>query len=156
MIGIKTMMGWVAASLIVAAPAAAQTTDTLPSASSTPPPFTAADSARYLELGHRVARWYFGGAADSIYAIASEETRQAMGDVAGLAQHMARVTERLGSQALVLEEKLTRREGKPQFWHEALFTAFTDEPVVLRVVFNHHGDLVGLGISPSSQAVQDR
>lgn len=143
---------YLGALLLFTAQVQAQTTEV---ANAPPAPFSAAEEARYMELGRNVTRWFFDGAADSIYAIASEDTRKVMGSAEAIRELMEQVTDRAGFRTLVLEEKMTRREGAPQFWHEALFSDFTDEPLVFRWVFNDKGELVGAGVNPKSQARQD-
>jgi hypothetical protein len=151
--GAKAALHLVGLTLMTAAPLAGQSA---PADSTAAPavsaPFSAADQQRYMALGRKVTQWYFGGSPDSVYAIASEEAREAMGGVSGIARQMQQITERAGDEVLVLVEKLTRRKGRPQFWHEGYFSDFTEEAVVFRVLFDDAGRLIGLGISPASQA----
>ncbi|HRP08451.1 MAG TPA: hypothetical protein PLL69_08180, partial [Gemmatimonadales bacterium] len=140
------------AALLGSAPLGAQTTEAAPAP---PAPFTPAEEARYMELGRNVTRWFFNGAADSMYAAASEDTRKAMGGVEGIREQMDEITNRAGYRTLVVEEKMTRRDGMPQFWHEALFSDYTNEPLVFRWIFNEQGELVGAGINPKSKARKD-
>ncbi len=149
----RAVLRFTVASAMVVLPLAAQSS---PADSATDSAgFSPADQQRYMELGRRVTRWFFGGSADSIYAIASDEARRAMGGVDGIAEQMRQITEHTGEEALVLVEKMTRRDGRPQFWHEAYFTDFTDDSVVFRVIFDPAGRLIGLGISPAGQAPAD-
>ena len=79
----------VAALALLAAPLGAQGT--------TPPPFkpfTAAETARYTELGKAVTRWFFEGKADSILAISTAETAEQMGGLDGIRRQMDLVAER--------------------------------------------------------------
>ena len=92
---------------------------------------------------------------ESLVAMMPAENAIAMGGVAGAHEQMLKMKERMGSVVKVLAEKMTRREGKPQFWFEADYTDFTDEPVVMRFVFTEDGKLVGLGINPKSAAKFD-
>src|SRR5690606_13466661 len=106
-----------AAAALFAAPVAAQTT---PAAPPTTPaaakPFTPEETAKYMALGKKVNGWFFGGYADSIVAIAAPDILERMGGVEGVTDQMDRFTQRAGAMVRVVEEKMTRRNGVPQFW----------------------------------------
>ncbi len=140
------------AAVIAIAPLSAQDSAESPTPAK---PFTAAEEAHYLELGKKVNGWFFEGHADSIAAIADSGARARMGDVDGIQQMMDKIAERGGVPLTVLAEKMTRREGKPQFWFEAEFSSFTDEPLVFRWLFNDQDQLVGAGVTPKSMAKAD-
>jgi hypothetical protein len=140
-----------AAVSLLALPLAAQ--DAPPAA---PPfkPFTEAETERYLTLGKQIQAWFLAGHADSILAASSPEVAEQLG-LDGIRQQMDLFAERAGTVITVLEEKLTRRNGIPQFWWEAEVTNFTAEPVVLRWLFDEEGKLVGAGMNPKSRAMAD-
>ena len=140
------------AAVIAIAPLAAQDSADGPTPAK---PFTASEEAHYLELGKKVNRWFFEGHADSIAAIADSGARSRMGDVDGIRQMMDQIAERGGVPLTVLAEKMTRREGRPQFWYEAEFSNFTAEPLVFRWLFNDQDQLVGAGVGPKSMARAD-
>ncbi len=140
------------ATMLAAAPLAAQDTAPAPVAAK---PFTATEEAHFLELGKKVNGWFFEGHADSIAAIADSGARAGMGDVDGIRRMMDQIAERGGVPLTVLAEKMTRRNGTPQFWYEAEFSNFTDEPLVFRWLFNDQDRLVGAGVGPKSAAHAD-
>ena len=133
---------------IVSSPLAAQTPK--------PTPLSAADSTRFMELGRTYVRWMLQGKADSLVAVMDAEYLESTGGPVGVSDRLGKIAERGGKEVKVLIEKLTRRNGQPQFWHEAEFSAFTDEPVVFRIVFDEKGKVVRIGLSPKSQAEFDQ
>ena len=144
------------AAAMVASPVAAQTAPAAPpTAPAAPKPFTPEETARYMALGKKVNTWFFEGQADSIYAIADSSARVAMGGVEGIEQQLERFSLRAGAMLRVVDEKMTRREGAPQFWFEAEFAEFTDDALVLRWIFNEQGQLTGAGMSPKGGARKD-
>ena len=112
-------------------------------------------SARYLALGKKVNAWFLEGSADSILAIATEETRGKMGGLEGIQQQMEMVAMRAGPVVRVVEEKMTRRNGVPQFWFEAEFVEFPQGTLVFRWLFNEEGQLVGAGMGPKDASKAD-
>ncbi len=132
---------------LAAAPLAAQDTTAAPTKT-----FTAAEEARHMALGRKVNTWFFEGQADSLLAIADSTTRERMGGIEGVRRQMDMVGERAGIPLNVLVEKMTHRRGIPQFWWEAEFSSFTQEPIVIRWLFNEQGEMVGAGMGPKSQA----
>lgn len=153
------------AAVCMAAPVAAQGNSTPPAppvapAAPAPPapppaPFTAEETERYMALGRKVNTWFLEGLADSIVAIAPPEIQDRMGGVEGVMQQMAMFAERAGPLIRVVEEKMTRRDGQPQFWFEAEFVEFANGTLVLRWVFNEEGQLVGAGMGPRAGARAD-
>lgn len=144
------------AAAMVASPVAAQTAPAAPpTAPAAPKPFTPEEHARYMALGKKVNTWFFEGQADSIYAIADSSARVAMGGVEGIEQQLERFSLRAGAMLRIVDEKMTRREGAPQFWFEAEFAEFTDDALVLRWIFNEQGQLTGAGMSPKGGARKD-
>ncbi|MBK7594166.1 MAG: hypothetical protein IPJ11_02675 [Gemmatimonadetes bacterium] len=72
--------------------------------------------------------------------------------VAGITAMMQQISERAGFPTKVLVEKLTYRNGMPQYWYEAEFSEFANEPVVVRWVMNAEGKVIGSGLNPKSAA----
>ncbi|HET9064608.1 MAG TPA: hypothetical protein VFN22_02145 [Gemmatimonadales bacterium] len=118
-------------------------------------PFTAEETTRYMELGRRANRYFFEGQADSLLAMGDSAFAARVGGIDGIRQQVANIGDRAGMPLTVLEQKMTRRNGAPQFWWEAEFSEFTAEPLVFRWLFNEQGQLVGAGMSPKSQARMD-
>jgi hypothetical protein len=138
------------AALVGVSPLAAQ--DPARPALLAPVTLTAADSAHYLQLGRTYVRMMLTGKADSLAMALDSLALTRVGGVAGIADQQAQMADRVGAQAKILDEKLTRRNGALQYWQSGEFTGFTDEPVVIRVVFNEHGKVIGMGINPMSKA----
>jgi hypothetical protein len=113
------------------------------------PAKTLSDS-QYTALGKRYTEWFFAGRADSLLSHMEPKTGEALGGTAGILDQRDRVATRAGAEKIVMEEKLTRRHGQPQFWHEGMFDQL-DEPLVLRWVMNPAGQIVGVGLGPKSQ-----
>lgn len=118
-------------------------------------PFTAEETARYMELGKRANRYFFEGLADSLVAMGDSAFAARVGGIDGVRQQVANIADRAGMPLTVVDQKLTRRNGTPQFWWEAEFSEFTDEPLVFRWLFNEAGQLTGAGMGPKSQARMD-
>ena len=78
-----------------------------------------------------------------------------VGGVDGIRQQVDRLAERAGMVLNVLDQKMTRRNGTPQFWYEAEMSEFTNEPIVFRWLINEDGKLVGAGMGPKSMAPKD-
>lgn len=127
------------AALTLAGPLAAQSADGVPA------------DVRQLALGHRLTDWFLAGKMDSIVARMPDDIKEKSGGVAGLQDARARLAERGGEEAKVLEEKMTRRNGLAQYWRSSLYTEFPQEPLVLRWVFNESSQVVGIGLGPLSQ-----
>jgi hypothetical protein len=133
-----------------AAPLAAQ--DAAKPALLAPVTLSAADSARYLNLGRTYVRMMLSGKPDSLAAALDPAALERIGGIEAIARQQAGMAERIGSQTKVIEDKLTRRNGALQYWQSGEFSAFDAEPVVIRVVFNEQARIVGLGINPMSKA----
>lgn len=113
-------------------------------------PSKALSDSQYTALGKRYTEWFFGGRADSLLAHMAPETGQSVGGATGILDQRDRVATRAGAEKIVMEEKMTRRKGRPQFWHEGMFEQL-DEPLVLRWVMSDAGQIIGVGIGPKSQ-----
>lgn len=135
--------------MLVALPLAAQ--------EAPPPPFkpfTQAESDRYLARGKQVMAWFLAGHADSLLTVFSGEMAAEM-TIDAIRAQMDGFAERAGTVSKVLVEKMTRRNGAPQFWWEAEVTNFTAEPVVMRWLLNEELKVVGVGFNPRSRAPSD-
>lgn len=128
--------------VLLAAPLAAQTS------APTKPKLT---DAEYLALGRKVSEWFFNGQADSILAHMDSVSRERVGGVEGIMQQRDMLAARVGTEVAVVEEKMTRRKGIPQYWRESTYDVMTAEPFVIRFLFNEEGAMVGAGMGPKSQ-----
>jgi len=141
-----------AAMSLAAAPLSAQVPAAPPAAAPAPPPvLTPAQEARFLQLGKTYTRWFLAGKADSLAGVYETTALLRMGGVENIRQQMAQVADHAGTESAVLAEKMTRRNGWPQFWHEGQFTQFADEPIVIRWVMDADGHIVGVGLGPKSR-----
>lgn len=136
----------------LAAPLAAQETTPPP----TPTPLSAADSVHLMQLGHTYVQWLLHGRSDSLIGAMTTDFLNASGGPVGVAEHLAVLSERGGEESQQVAEKMTRRNGRPQFWHEGNFTLFTDEPLVIRFLFDSAGKIDGIGLTPKSRAPSDQ
>ena len=136
--------------LLAAAPLAAQTT---PAPAAAPAiPLSPADEARFLALGKTYTRWFLTGKADSLMGAFAPEMAEKVGGVEGVQQMMNQIAERAGVETKVTEEKMTRRNGLPQFWHAGQFSELADDELVIRWVFDKDGKIAGAGINPKANA----
>lgn len=106
----------------------------------------------YLALGRKYFEWAMSGRSDSLVAHMTPEAQEASGGVEGMNQHILQFMSRTGEEQEVVEEKMTRRRGSPQYWRASRYSLFTDEPVVFRWVFSAAGLIEGIGVNPLSQA----
>lgn len=131
----------VAAAALTATPAVAQTAaPTLP------------DAQTLLALGRQYTLWFYTAEADSLFAHMTEESQEAVQGVEGIRQESASFVMRAGGEVELIEDKMTLRRGYPQYWREARFDGFTDEPLVIRWVFDSTGKIAGVGLNPKSRA----
>ncbi|MBA2291965.1 MAG: hypothetical protein H0W15_05845 [Gemmatimonadales bacterium] len=137
---------------LLAAPVATLAAQDGPPALKAPLTLTAADSARYLELGRTYTRWFLAGQADSLVAVTDPAALEKMGGPEGIQTVMEQVTTRAGIELAVVEEKLTRRRGALQFWHAGNFSELTTDQLVIRWLIDEHGKITGAGIGPRSNA----
>jgi hypothetical protein len=103
-----------------------------------------------LALGHKMTVWFYHAQTDSLLAHFDARFREEVGGVAGVQQEVAQFLDRAGTEQMVIEEKMTRRKGHPQYWREATFDGFTAEPIVIRWVFDDQGQVIGIGTTPKS------
>lgn len=132
---------------LAALPLAAQT-PVVAQVASAPAPLTPAEEARFLALGKTYTRWFLGGKADSLLAVMAPETAEKVGGIDGVRDMMNQVAERAGAETKMTEEKMTRRNGRPQFWHAGQFSEFTDDELVIRWIFDADGKITGAGFGP--------
>jgi hypothetical protein len=128
----------VAAGLAVASPLAAQ--------SATP---TGPSQDSLLVLGRHLTSWFLAGHADSILPYLSAESATQAGGVEGIRRASDQLAARAGDEMGVLVEKMNRRRGYAQFWHEATFSN-VPEPIVIRWLFDTEGKIAGVGMGPKS------
>lgn len=142
-----------ALTLAVATPLVAQTTPpTAPAAAPAKVQLTPEQETQLLVLGKKYTQWFLGGQADSLATGFDPEAFQKVGGMDGMLTMMGQIAERAGTEVKIVEEKMTYRNGQPQFWHEGSFSEFTDQTLVFRWVMNVEGKIVGAGIQPRSAA----
>jgi hypothetical protein len=118
-------------------------------------PFTKEEATKYMGLGDQAVGYFFDGYADSLATMFAPQALESVGGVEGIIGMMDTIGERAGMVIEVLDAKMTRRRGIPQYWWEADFSEFTDEPLVLRYVFNEEGQISGAGVGPKSGSPSD-
>ncbi len=128
----------------LATPLAAQTA----ASSAAKPKLT---DAEYLALGRKVSDWFFNGQADSMLAHMDSTSRERVGGADGILQQRDQVAARIGTETEVVEDKMTRRKGIPQYWRESKYDNFPAENFVIRFLFDEEGLIVGAGMGPKSQ-----
>lgn len=107
-----------------------------------------ADSLAYAR---QLTAWFFAGQVDSIVAH-SDSGGQGIDAEARVQERLEQLISRVGVETEVLEEKFAKRNGNTQYWRTSKFSEFTTEPVVFRWAFNKQGQIIGMGLSPQSQA----
>jgi hypothetical protein len=111
---------------------------------------TALGETEYLALGRKFYDWFISAEADSLLAHMPPDDRQGAGGVAGVNQAVADFLARAGMEQELLEEKVNRRRGHPQYWRESRYSTFTNEPLVFRFVVDEQGQITGVGMGPKS------
>lgn len=137
--------------LAAAAPLAAQSP--LPS----PSPQAAAaqqgaGTAMRDSLAHsrRLTQWFFNSQADSLRQfIPADMQSRFTPDV--IAQQLAEITSKAGTESEVIEEKFVKRNGNTQYWRTAKFS-LASEPMLFRWAFDKSGQIIGMGFGGLSQA----
>ena len=124
--------------LLVAAPAAAAAQ-------------AAAPDPDLIPIGRQLTGWLLTGQADSLLAHMTPDTQEKVGGKEGILKMTEMIATRAGEEAQVVEEKMNRRKGKPQYWRSAMFTGMPEEPLVIRWLFDEQQMVVGAGINPLSQ-----
>lgn len=140
-------LSMLAAVVLAATPLTAQTTDTTGGVVQA---FTAAEREHYMALGKRLTAYFFGGEADSIAAMLTDQMSREFGGPDGIRTLMDQVAEQAGMVLEVLAEEVHRRDGQAEYWWEANFSEYTREPVVFRWVFNEAGQVSGFDADPKS------
>lgn len=145
----------IASLCFAASPLAAQTATpaAAPAAAAVAAPakLTPDEEAHFLDLGKTYTRWFLAGKADSMITAFTAESVEKMGGIDGLRNMMNQVAERAGVETKIVEEKLTRRNGRIQFWHAGLFSEFADDQLVLRWILDADGKISGAGAGPKAQ-----
>lgn len=103
-----------------------------------------------LALARQATIWFYTAQFDSLIAHHEAQSRGDSTLAARYAQQLAFLTERAGTEVIVLDEKFVRRGGQPQYWRTATFTDFA-EPLLIRWVVVD-GQIAGMGMGPLSQA----
>lgn len=146
---IRRLSTALATGVFAAVTASAQTPT--PPPTTAPAPFTAEQEARLLKLGHTYTTWMFTGKADSLAAAFDDKALEQIGGLDGVKERVRQSRERAGLETSVVVEKMTRRNGRPQFWHEGKFTAMPEDNLVIRWVLDiDTGKIVGGGMGPKS------
>ncbi len=104
----------------------------------------------YLKLGHQYYTWFVGGQADSILAHLAPGVAEQAGGLEGINSAIFDFLGRAGDETELMEEKMTRRMGHPQYWHKAKYALFPAEPLVFRWVLDDEGLITGVGMGPES------
>jgi hypothetical protein len=140
--------------LLASAPLAAQTPApaTPPAAAPAPVKLTAEQESQMMALGKTYTRWFLAGAVDSLAAVFDAKLLERVNGVAGINEMVQQISEKAGFPTKVIAEKLTYRNGLPQYWYEAEFSEFAPEPVVIRWLLTPEGKVIGSGINPKSAA----
>jgi len=103
-----------------------------------------------MAIGATYVEWMLDYRADSLWTRFSDEMRENFGSVGEFKDRMAGLFGQIGDQRRVISQRYWMRNGKPQFWHTAEFSA-VDEPVVVRFVIEPDGVISGIGFNPQSQ-----
>ena len=104
-----------------------------------------------LALSRKWTEWLFDGQIDSLVAAQppSERTAQTK---ESLTQTYNMLTTRGGTELSIVEEKFIKRNGNTQYWRASRYTAFLQEPLVLRWAVNKKWEIIGVGLGPLSSA----
>lgn len=139
--------------LLALLPATAGAQDTTGPVTEAGAPHLPADS---LQLGATYIEWMLDYRADSLWAHLGDGMRENFGSVGGLKDGLGDVFRQIGDHKRMISQRYWMRDGKPQFWYTAEYSAIP-EPVVIRFVIEPDGMISGLGINPQSRnpAVDD-
>ena len=134
--------------MFAAAPLSAQVAPAPPPAVA---PLAPADEARFLDLGRTYTRWFLHSDTDSLAGAMDMATFLKAGGTTQLVANSQLVSEHAGTESKLLVEKMTRRKGVLQFWHEAEFTKLdAGDPLVIRWLMDAQGKIVGMGLGLKS------
>lgn len=122
-----------------------------PAAPPPPAPLTPAEEARFTGLGRTYTRWFLHSSTDSLAGAMDMGTFIKSGGMTQLVSNSQMVSDHAGTESKVLVEKMTRRNGVLQFWHEAEFTKLdASDPLVIRWLMDPQGKIVGMGLGLKS------
>jgi hypothetical protein len=103
-----------------------------------------------MELGRKYALWIYTVQTDSVIAHMDSASRGQPGLAKNIEDGAAQLAMSAGSEESVIEEKFITRNGNRQYWRKAKFS-IAPEPMVIRIVMNAKGEMMGLGMNPASQ-----
>lgn len=129
-------------------PAPATAPAAAPAAARPKPGKLPADS---MELGRKWAKWLLTAQKDSLWAALDSTSKVQVGSPDRFEEMSAQFAERAGEEQELLVEKFVTRNGMRQYYREGKYSAFTAEPVVLRLVMTKDGKLAGFGFNPKSK-----
>ncbi|MDB4891486.1 MAG: hypothetical protein JWL61_3341 [Gemmatimonadetes bacterium] len=104
-----------------------------------------------MELARKYTAWFYTNQADSIVAHLDSANRGKSEQKAQYESRAADLAARAGTEKMLMDEKFITRNGARQYWRTAMFSNFA-EPILLRWVIGANGDILGIGMSPLSQA----
>jgi hypothetical protein len=135
--------------LLTAQTAAATATATITTTVTTSSPEKT--DAEYLALGRKLTEWFFSAEADSLLAHMAPADREGAGGVDGVNRAVSEFIVRAGTEQEVVEEKMTRRRGHPQYWREGRYSDVSEDTIIIRWVFDEQGQVIGIGLGPKRQ-----
>ncbi len=104
-----------------------------------------------MELARKYTAWFYTNQTDSIVAHLDPSVRGKPEEKAQYESRAADLAVRAGTEKMLVDEKFITRNGARQYWRTAMFSNFA-EPILLRWVIGANGDIMGIGMSPLSQA----
>jgi hypothetical protein len=104
-----------------------------------------------MELARKYTAWFYTNQADSIVAHLDSAARGQPEMKSQYESRAADLAARAGTEKMLMDEKFITRSGARQYWRTAMFTNFA-EPILLRWVIGPKGEIMGIGMSPLSQA----
>lgn len=116
------------------------------------PAQTVLPDSEYVVLGRKYYDWFIAAEADSLLSRMSPEAQERSGGVSGINEAVASFLSRAGVEEALLEERVNRRRGHPQYWRESRYSTFGTEPIVFRFVLDEKGWILGVGMGPRSDA----
>ena|SRR6185369_5022335 len=104
-----------------------------------------------MELARKYTAWLYTNQVDSIVAHLDSAERGKAEQKAQYESRAADLAARAGTEKMLMNEKFITRNGARQYWRTAMFSNFS-EPILLRWVIGSKGEILGIGMSPLSQA----
>jgi hypothetical protein len=135
--------------LVLALPASAMAQAAMSSPASRPKPAQLPKDS--MEIARKYTAWFYTNQADSIVAHLDSANRGKPEQKAQYESRAADLAVRAGTEKMLMDEKFITRNGARQYWRTAMFSNFA-EPILLRWVIGANGDILGIGMSPLSQA----